>query len=173
MWFLFLIGVGALLGLLFFMRQHSRSLQHHYHQTGEAWHEVNYHFERRADVMSEMIPIIESFHDLLGRRIQEVVVWREQARATRNVRSQVDAEVALTEALESFFAHVEKLPERLEHHGYVEHQNSLQWIDSDIQASGRQYNAAVETLRSMMDRWSHRVVAEVIGLDGERYVLLP
>ena len=59
-----------------------REVRGHHEELETSWEDINRHWDRRAEIVQNLLPLIEDLHDQLSDNIRRIFRVRQQAKRT-------------------------------------------------------------------------------------------
>lgn len=134
-------------------------------QTKSAWAEVLNQFQRRADLIPNLVESVKGYATHERGLLERVTELRNQARAAPagDVAARSQIEGMLSGALGRLLAIVENYPDLKANQNFLALQESLQGVEHDIQMARRYYNGATRDLNVMVESFPSNLVAGWFG----------
>jgi len=137
----------------------------------EAWSGIDVQLKRRADLIPNLIETVKGYASHEKSTLEEVVELRNRAQAVPagDVAGRAAAEGMLSQALGKLFALAEAYPDLKANLNFLELQNSLETIESEIQMSRRYYNGAARDLNVKVESVPSNIIASQFGFSKREY----
>jgi Uncharacterized conserved protein len=137
----------------------------------EAWSGIDVQLKRRADLIPNLVETVKGYATHEKSTFEEVVELRNRAQAVPagDVAARAQAEGMLSQALGKLFALAEAYPDLKANQNFLELQNSLETIESEIQMSRRYYNGAARDLNVRVESFPSNLVAGQFGFSKREY----
>lgn len=137
----------------------------------EAWSGIDVQLKRRADLIPNLIETVKSYASHEKSTLEEVIELRNKAQGvpTGDVEGRAAAEGMLTQALGRVFALAEAYPDLKANENFVELQQSLETLETEIQMSRRYYNGAVRELNVKVESVPTNFIANAFGFSKMTY----
>ncbi len=137
----------------------------------EAWSGIDVQLKRRADLIPNLIETVKGYASHEKSTLEEVVELRNRAQAVPagDVAGRAAAEGMLSQALSKLFALAEAYPDLKANQNFLELQNSLETIESEIQMSRRYYNGAARDLNVKVESVPSNIIASQFGFSKREY----
>jgi LemA protein len=135
----------------------------------EGWSGIDVQLKRRADLVPNLVDTVKGYAAHERGLFQEITELRNQANALPrdDVEGRARAEGALSMALGRLFALVENYPDLKASANFLELQQELSRLETDIQMARRYYNGAVRNLNILVESVPSNLVARLFGF-GQR-----
>ncbi|MEX2128885.1 MAG: LemA family protein [Xanthobacteraceae bacterium] len=137
----------------------------------EAWSGVDVQLKRRSDLVPNLVEAVKGYASHERELFARVTELRNMARALpdADVAGRAKAEGALSAALGKLFALAENYPDLKASANFLELQQELSRLESEIQMARRYYNGAVRNLNTMVESVPSNIVARVFGFVQRSY----
>lgn len=137
----------------------------------EAWSGIDVQLKRRADLIPNLIETVKGYASHEKSTLEEVVELRNRAQAVPagDVAGRAAAEGMLSQALGKLFALAEAYPDLKANQNFLELQNSLETMESEIQMSRRYYNGAARDLNVKVESVPSNIIASQFGFSKREY----
>lgn len=137
----------------------------------EAWSGIDVQLKRRADLIPNLIETVKGFASHEKDTLREVTEMRTRAQAvpSDDVAGRAAAESMLSQALGRLFAVAEDYPDLKANQNFLELQDTLETVESEIQMSRRYYNGAVRNLNVKVESFPSNLVANTFNFQQAEY----
>jgi LemA protein len=137
----------------------------------EAWSGIDVQLKRRADLVPNLVETVKGYASHERGVFEEVVELRNKAQAVPpgDVEARAKAESALSLGLGRLMAVAEAYPDLKASANFVELQNELANLESEIQMARRYYNGAVRNLNTMVESFPSNIVAGQFRFEKRQY----
>lgn len=137
----------------------------------EAWSGIDVQLKRRADLIPNLIETVKGYAAHEKSTLEEVVELRNRAQSipAGDVTQRAQAEGLLSQALGRVFALAEAYPDLKANQNFVELQDTLETLESEIQMSRRYYNGAARDLNVKVESVPSNVVANLFKFSKKSY----
>lgn len=139
--------------------------------TREAWSGIDVQLKRRADLIPNLIETVKGYAQHERAALEEVTALRARAQSlpSGDVAGRAQVEGMLGQALGRLFAVAEAYPDLKANENFVQLQNSLETLESEIQMSRRYYNGAARDLNIKVESFPSNLVANSFGFSQAEY----
>jgi LemA protein len=127
----------------------------------EAWSGIDVQLKRRYDLIPNIINTVKGFASHEKEVLEGVIEKRNAGINAHSVMEHGAAEGALTQSLGRLFALAESYPALKANENFLDLQNQLQLIESDIQNSRRYYNGTVRDYNTKIEQFPSNLVANI------------
>lgn len=137
----------------------------------EAWSGIDVQLKRRSDLVPNLVETVKGYATHERSVLTEIVELRNSARALpdTDVEGRAKAEGALSAALGRLFALAEAYPDLKASTNFLELQNELSRLETEIQMARRYYNGAVRNLNTMVEQVPSNIIARLFGFGPRSY----
>ena len=137
----------------------------------EAWSGIDVQLKRRADLVPNLVETVKGYASHERGVLEEVVELRNKAQAVPpgDVEARSKAESALSFGLGRLMAVAEAYPDLKASANFVELQQELARLESEIQMARRYYNGAVRNLNTMVESFPSNIVAGKFRFEKRQY----
>ena len=165
-------GIGWAVGI-------NNQLVAHEQGVNEKWAQVQNVYQRRADLVPNLVEVVRGFAAQERAVLEEVTRARasvagiqatpEVLRDPEALRKFQDAQAALGGALGRLLAVVERYPDLKSNQNFLALQSQLEGTENRIAVERRRYNEAVREYNTAVSRFPGSLVASLRGLSARRY----
>ena len=129
------------------------------------WSEVLNQYQRRSDLIPNLVDVVKGYAGHERQLLQQVTELRGAARAlpSEDVARRAEAEGALSIALGRLIALAESYPDLKASGNFLELQQELSRLESEIQMARRYYNGSVRNLNTLVESFPSNLVAGLFG----------
>lgn len=125
----------------------------------EAWSGINVQLKKRHDLIPNLVETVKGYASHERETFENVTQARAGAMQAQDIKSQEAAENNLNAALIRLLAVAEQYPELKANQNFLQLQNQLSLIESDIEKSRRYYNGTVRENNILVDTFPSNVIA--------------
>src|SRR5690554_1770910 len=125
----------------------------------EAWSGINVQLKKRHDLIPNLVETVKGYATHERETFDSVTKARAGAMQANDVKSQEAAENNLNAALIRLLAVAEQYPELKANQNFLQLQDQLSLIESDIEKSRRYYNGTVRENNILVDTFPSNVIA--------------
>ena len=169
MYFLIPLAVIAVIALIVVLIYNSLVMARQVKE--EAWSGIDVQLKRRADLIPNLIETVKGYAAHESGTFEKVVELRNRAQGVPagDVEGRAAAEGMLSQALGKVFALAEAYPDLKANQNFVELQNSLDGLESEIQMARRYYNGAARDLNVKVESFPSNLVAGQFGFQKAQF----
>lgn len=137
----------------------------------EAWSGIDVQLKRRANLIPNLLSTVKGFAKHEAETLENVTKMRAQVQSTDagNVAARAQAEGMLSQALGRLMMVAENYPDLKANENFLDLQNSLETIESEIQMSRRYYNGAARALNVKVESFPSNLIANTFKFDQADY----
>lgn len=129
----------------------------------EAWSGIDVQLKKRYNLIPNLMETVKGYASHEKETFQEVTEARSQAQQADTLKEQQQAENKLNNALMNLFAVAEQYPELKANENFLDLQNELSVIESDIEKSRRYYNGTVRDKNILLQSFPSNLVGNLFG----------
>lgn len=129
----------------------------------EGWSGIDVQLKKRYDLIPNLVNTVKGYAKHEKETFENVTKYRNMAMNASSVEEQVEAENMLTGALKSLFAVSENYPELKADSSFLNLQNELSGVESDLEKSRRYYNGTVREFNTKVQTFPINLIAGILG----------
>lgn len=158
-----IIAVVAV-GLLYFVSVYNNLVRKR-SMMEEGWSGIDVQLKKRYDLIPNLIETVKGYASHEKETLNQVVEARNSALKAEGVQAQKIAEKQLNSALANIFALSEAYPDLKANTNFIQLQEELSAVESDIEKARRYYNATVRENNIMIESFPSNLVANMGNFD--------
>lgn len=165
------VGVGlAVLFIIFLIWYIStyNKLQALKNRVEEGWSTIDVQLKKRYDLIPNLVETVKGYAAHESKTLEAVIAARNAA-MTATGDGKMAAENALTGTLKSLFALQENYPQLKANTNFMDLQQQLKSIETEIASARRYYNGTVKELNTKIDMFFSGIVARKMRLEKRKY----
>ncbi len=135
----------------------------------EAWSSIDVMLKKRHDLIPNLVETVKGYASHEKETLQSVVDARNQATGRGSVKEIEAAESQLSSALGRLFALAEQYPDLKANTNFLQLQDRLAAIESDIEKSRRYYNGTVRNYNTVIESFPSNLIAGMFNFEKEAY----
>ena len=135
----------------------------------EAWSGINVQLKKRHDLIPNLMETVKGYATHERETFESVTRARTSAIQAQDVKTQEVAENQLSGALMRLMAISERYPELKSNQNFMQLQEQLGIIETDIEKSRRYYNGAVRQKNITIDTFPSNMVANMFSFDKSAF----
>ncbi len=135
----------------------------------EAWSGINVQLKKRHDLIPNLMETVKGYATHERETFESVTRARTTAIQAQDVKTQEVAESQLSGALMRLMAVAERYPDLKANQNFMQLQEQLGIIETDIEKSRRYYNGAVRQKNIAIDTFPSNMVANMFNFDKSTF----
>jgi LemA protein len=144
----------------------------------EKWAQVENDYQRRADLIPNLVKTVRSYAEYESETLTEVVEARSKATSVNidpsnmnaaSIQQFQQAQEGLTSALSKLLVVVEKYPDLKANENYMDLQRQLEGTENRISNARRKFNEATREYNTYIRRFFPRMLASWYGFESKVY----
>lgn len=144
----------------------------------EKWSQVENDYQRRADLIPNLVKTVRSYAEYEQETLTEVVEARSKATSVTidpanldaaSIREFQQAQEGLSSALSKLLVVVEKYPDLKANQNYLDLQRQLEGTENRISNARRKFNEDTRDYNTYTRRFFPRMIASWYGFEGKAY----
>ncbi len=135
----------------------------------EAFSGITVQLRRRADLIPNLVETVQGYATHEREVFEEVTARRAEAVQARSVEQTAQADAAMTGLLGRLLAVAENYPQLKANENFLQLQDQLASIESELQGARRYYNATVRDLNATIQSFPPVLVARPMGFSEEPF----
>jgi LemA protein len=135
----------------------------------EAFATMGAYLKKRWDLLPNLVETVKGYASHEKKTLEAVIQARNMAMGSQNMDDLQKNENALVAGLKSIFVLSESYPDLKANQGFVNLQNQLQSIETDILQARKYYNAVVKTFNTKRELFPHSIIAGMMNLEKKTY----
>ncbi|HET8535514.1 MAG TPA: LemA family protein [Sphingomicrobium sp.] len=133
----------------------------------EAFSGITVQLRRRADLIPNLVETVQGYATHEREVFEEVTARRAEATSAGNVQATAQADAAMTGLLGRLMAVAESYPDLKANQNFLQLQDQLANIETELQSARRYYNATVRDLNSTIQSFPPVLIARPAGFSEE------
>lgn len=135
----------------------------------EAWATIDVYLKKRFDLIPNLVETVKGYAKHESGTLEAVIAARNTAMNAGNAKDRIAAENALSGTLKTLFAVSEAYPDLKANTNFMDLQNQLKNIESDLAEARKYYNANVKVINTAMQTFPSSIVARFMKLEKFEY----
>ena len=135
----------------------------------EAWATIDVYLKKRFDLIPNLVETVKGYAKHESGTLEAVIAARNTAMNAGNAKDRIAAENALSGTLKTLFAVSEAYPDLKANTNFMDLQNQLKIIESDLAEARKYYNANVKVINTAMQTFPSSIVARFMKLEKFEY----
>jgi len=154
-----IVFVVVLGGILYAILLYNKLVRNK-NMVAEGWSGIGVQLKRRSNLIPNLIETVKGYMAHEAGLLSEIVKLRSRSKETRAVAEKSRIESALTRSLGDLLALAEAYPDLKASQNFLDLQDDLSQIESEIQMARRYYNGTVRDLNISIESFSSSLIAE-------------
>ena len=135
----------------------------------EAWATIDVYLKKRYDLIPNLVETVKGFAKHESETLTSVIAARNIAAGASTPAEKMEAEKNLTSSLKTFFNVVhEQYPNLQANTNFLDLQNQLKGLESDLESARRYYNGTVKQFNTKLDLFPDNIVGKRMGEGYEK-----
>ena len=135
----------------------------------EAWSTIDVYLKKRYDLIPNLVETVKGYAKHESETLEKVIAARNAAMTATDTRGRIEAENALSGTLKSLFALSEAYPQLQANTNFLDLQNQLKQIETELANARKFYNANVKQINTKMQTFPSNIVAKCMHLEKIAY----
>ena len=135
----------------------------------EAWATIDVYLKKRSDLIPNLVETVKGYAKHESGTLEKVVAARNAAMNAQGVEAKAEAENMLSGTLKSLFALSEAYPDLKANANFIDLQNQLKQIESELANARKYYNATARQINTKMQSFPSNIVAHFMHLSKFSY----
>jgi LemA protein len=152
----FVVVLGGILYAIFLYNKLVRNKN----MVEEGWSGIEVQLKRRSNLIPNLIETVKGYMAHESGLLSEIVTLRSRSKEIRDVGEKGRIESDLSRSLDSLLALAEAYPDLKASQNFLDLQDDLSQIESDIQMARRYYNGTVRNLNIAIESFPSSLIAE-------------
>ncbi|WP_020402639.1 LemA family protein [Gracilimonas tropica] len=175
----FWIFIGVLALLVFYGISVNNSLVTAEEQVNSAWAQVENQYQRRADLIPNLVNTVQGAADFESQTLQDVIEARSKATSVNISANDLnnpqafqqfqEAQNQLSGALSRLLVTVERYPELKANQNFRDLQAQLEGTENRISTERMRFNQAAQSFNTQIRKFPTSLFASVLGFDQKEY----
>ncbi len=135
----------------------------------EGFSGITVQLRRRADLIPNLVETVQGYATHEREVFEQVTARRAEATSAGSVQATAQADAAMTGLLGRLMAVAENYPELKANENFLQLQDQLAGIETELQSARRYYNATVRDLNSTIQSFPPVLIARPAGFSEEPF----
>jgi len=135
----------------------------------EGFSGITVQLRRRADLIPNLVETVQGYATHERSVLDEVTAHRADATRAATVEGTARADAQMTALIGRLIAVAEAYPDLKANQNFLELQNQLETIETELQSARRYYNATVRDLNSTVQSFPPVLIARPLGFSEEPF----
>lgn len=163
------VGGVLLLGFILFAIGLYNGLVKLRNLVDEAWSGIDVQLKKRYDLIPNIVETVKGFAKQEKEVFTQVTELRSKAMRASTPEEQAKYEGELTNTLKSLFAVAEAYPELKSNTNFLDLQNQLNGIESELEMARRYYNGTVRDYNIKLESFPANLIAGMLGFKKREF----
>ena len=164
-----IIGIGIIVVLVFFIIFLYNSVIRLRNQVKNAWAQIDVQLKRRNDLIPNLVETVKGYMKHEKETLENITKARSAVMSAEGVEDTAQASNMLSSTLKSLFAVSENYPDLKANQNFIQLQTSLNEIEEQISAARRAYNASVTDYNNAIEMFPTNIAASIMGYERKDY----
>lgn len=173
-----IIVVVILLAIFLLVKNTYNSLVSADEAASSAWAQVENVYQRRSDLIPNLVATVKGYAEYEGNTLQEVVEARAKATQVTVDPERLDEEsiarfqesqTALGSALGRLMVVVEKYPDLKANQNFLDLQAQLEGTENRISVERKNFNEVVQSYNTKLRRFPSNIIGNIFGFEKKGY----
>ena len=134
-----------------------------------AWSDIEVQLKKRYNLIPALVDTIKGYTKHESKTLENVIKARNMALNAHNAKEASEAEAMYKSAVSGLFGLSEAYPELKANENFINLQNQLQEIESDIENARRYYNAVVRDYNAKIESFPELFIAKQFNFEPYEY----
>jgi len=131
----------------------------------EAWSGIDVQLKRRSNLVPNLVEVVKGYAKHEAETLSKVTAQR----TGNSVAERKDHEAEVSKAIQSLLAVAEAYPDLKANENFLDLQNNLDEIETNIQSARRFYNGAVRDLNILVESFPSNFIANTFGFKAAQF----
>lgn len=156
----FLVIGGVILILIIALISMYNTFIRQKNKVDEAFSTMDVFLKKRYDLIPNIVETVKGYAKHEQSTLEKVIALRNTAAKAASEEDKIEANAKLTAGIRSIFALAENYPDLKANTNFIELQNSLKSIESEIASSRKYYNATVRDFNTKCEAFPSNIIAK-------------
>jgi len=157
---IWIIVLVILLGVILYAVGIYNKLVRNKNMVAEGWSGIDVQLKRRSNLIPNLIETVKGYMSHEADLLSDIAKLKTRSTEAREVAEKSRIESALTRSLGNLVALAEAYPELKANQNFLDFQDDLSQIESEIQMARRYYNGTVRDLNILIESFPSNYIAE-------------
>ena len=135
----------------------------------EAWATIDVYLKKRYDLIPNLVETVKGYANHESETLKEVISARSAAMQAKTPAEKTVAEQGLDSSLRTLFTAVaENYPDLKANSNFLDLQNQLKTLESEIERSRRYYNGVVKAFNTKLEVFPANIVGRGMGEEYQK-----
>ncbi|MDE5943823.1 MAG: LemA family protein [Clostridia bacterium] len=138
-------------------------------QYEEAFHNIDIYCKKRYDLIPNLVETVKGYTKHESSTLEKVIQARSRALSASTTAEKIEANAQLTSVLRGFNRVTESYPELKANTNFMDLQNQLKAIETELANARKYYNATVKVFNTKKDTFPSSIIAACMHLEKQPY----
>lgn len=138
-------------------------------QFEEAFHNIDIYLKKRYDLIPNLVETVKGYAAHESGTLQSVIEARSKAQSASTPAEKIEANAQLTQTMRNFNVVMERYPELKANTNFLDLQNQLKSIESELVNVRKYYNATIKQFNTKIRTFPASVIAGMMHLEKQPY----
>ena len=138
-------------------------------QYEEAFHNIDIYLKKRYDLIPNLVETVKGYAKHESGTLQSVIEARSKAHSATTPAEKIEANAQLTQTMRNFNMVMERYPELKANTNYLDLQNQLKLIESELVNVRKYYNATIKQFNTKIRIFPASIIAGMMKLEKQPY----
>ena len=135
----------------------------------EAWATIDVFLKKRYDLIPNLVETVKGYAKHESETLRSVIEARNIGMSANNPQAAMEAANGMTSSLKTFLQAVsEEYPELKANTHFLDLQNQLKSLESELESARRYYNGVVKQFNTKRERFPDKIVVSRMGSDYDK-----
>ena len=135
----------------------------------EAWATIDVYLKKRFDLIPNLVETVKGFAKHESETLEKVIAARNIAAGAKTPEEKMQANAQLASSLKMLFNVVsENYPQLQANTNFLDLQNQLKSLESELESARRYYNGQVKAFNTKLEIFPSNLVANTMGEDYKK-----
>ncbi len=177
-----LIGTGGIIGIvvavvlviivlaivIWYISCYNKFVQYR-NRYEEAWAGIDVYLKKRYDLIPNLVETVKGYASHEQDTFRQVTEARSRLASAATPEDKITADKQLSGAIKNFNMVMERYPELKANTNFLDLQNQLKLIESDLAQARKFYNATIKQFNTKRETFPSSIVAKKMGLEKQPY----
>ena len=138
-------------------------------QYEEAFHNIDIYLKKRYDLIPNLVETVKGYAAHESGTLERVVEARNKAQNASSPAEKIEANAELSQSIRYFNMVMERYPELKANANFIDLQNQLKAIESELANVRKYYNATIKQFNTKIRTFPASIIAKSMKLEKQPY----
>lgn len=138
-------------------------------QYEEAFHNIDIYLKKRYDLIPNLVETVKGYAAHESGTLERVVEARNKAQNASSPAEKIEANAELSQSIRNFNMVMERYPELKANTNFIDLQNQLKAIESELANVRKYYNATIKQFNTKIRTFPASIIAKSMKLEKQPY----